>query len=51
MEGTAVWDSSNTGLVADLLGEIQLKWSGPVGKTLKLSYAVECGKKSVMTYT
>lgn len=26
-------------------------WSVPVGKTLKLSYAVECGKKSVITFT
>lgn len=26
-------------------------WSVPTGGTLKLSYAVECGKKSRMTYT
>lgn len=26
-------------------------WSVPAGCTLKLSYAVECGKRSVMTYT
>ncbi len=26
-------------------------WSVPVGETLKLSYAAECGKKSVITFT